>query len=99
MPERILVRRGYVRQTAVPGASDTLANDHSVVIYRYRNHVRTCCTEYAAGAVIAGVLYPDVLAFIDEHAGREVDALLRPGDNDHLLGPAANTATGGEVFG
>ena len=51
------------------------------------------------GAEIARFFKPHLVAGVDEQAGDEVDGLLRTGDDEYLVGMAADGAGGAEIAG
>ena len=50
-------------------------------------------------AKIAGLLHPEVIAFVHQQAADQVEAGLRTADDDDLLRRATNTPRGGEIVG
>lgn len=80
--------RGDERQSRVPVFCDSGGDIEPFSIHRHGDQPRTGRTEKAVRRWIPGILHPDGGPRFKEDASREVEALLRAADENHLIGRA-----------
>ena len=80
--------RGDERQPRVPASCDGGSDVEPFSIYRRGDQLRPGRTEEAVRSRVPGILHPDGGSRFEEHASREVKALLRAADENHLIGRA-----------
>src|SRR5215212_1337638 len=83
--ERVLMRRRHARQTRFRLAFYTRRDDQSFFIDGNGYEAGAGPGEGTAGAHVSGVLDPDCVTGVEEHARCEVKGLLRAGDHYDLL--------------
>src|SRR5690349_23799135 len=97
--ERKLVRRRHVGGAGFGGGAASGGNLQAFVVDRHGHDTRPGITKCRHGAVIAGILDPDSIAWTGCRACDETERLLRAGDDYDLLGMALDATRFREVTG